>query len=255
VSDATSPSAAAYRLCPKCHHIYPASAGFCARDRTELCSDDRILAGKFILVRKIGEGNMGAVYEAEQPQMGRTVAVKVLRTDPEVMLRFEREVQASGSLNHANVVTVFDSGLTEDGRGYIAMEYLPGESLGHYLDRQGALPVERSLELWTQAVRAMSAAHAKGIVHRDLKPDNLFLATRTSDEGHAGTETVLKVLDFGIAKFQKRAMPAKGTAPGMVIGTMQYMAPEQMQGAEADPRADVYALGLILVEMLTARLP
>jgi serine/threonine protein kinase len=242
----------AYRLCPRCHYIYPGNSKFCGRDQSELVDDERILAGKFLLLRKIGEGNMGAVWEAEQPQIGRTVAVKILKPDPDVMLRFEREVKASGAINHKNVVTVYDSGVTDDGRGYIAMELLEGESLGQHLETHPVLAPTRALEIWTQAVRAMSAAHAKGIVHRDLKPDNVFLTRTSSDEGH---ETVVKVLDFGISKFNKGAPPSKGTAPGMIVGTMQYMSPEQLQGAEADPRADVYALGLLLVEMLTGRLP
>ena len=240
-----------YKLCPRCQHIYPATSSFCPRDRAELVADDRILAGKFLLQRKIGEGSMGSVYEAVQPQIGRTVAVKILRPDPEVMMRFEREVRSAGALNHANVVTIHDSGMTEDGRGYIAMELLEGESLTRHLEQQGPLAPMVALQLWAQAVRGISAAHSKGIVHRDLKPDNLFIARRTSDEG---AEAVLKVLDFGIAKFQRGA-PARGTTPGMVVGTMQYMAPEQLEGAEADPRVDVYALGLILVEMLTGQLP
>lgn len=241
-----------YKLCPSCHYIYPAADRFCARDRSELVVDERIFVGKYILLRKVGEGSMGAVYEAEQPQMGRKVAVKRLRPDPEVMLRFEREVQAAGAINHQNVVTIFDSGLTPDGAGFIAMEYLEGEHLAQYLEQRGAIPVSEALPLWQQAVRAMAAAHGKGIVHRDLKPENMFLSRQSRDEGGG---LVLKVLDFGIAKFHKRPTAAKGTTPGMIIGTMQYMAPEQLQGAEADPRVDVYALGLILVEMLAGRLP
>ena len=174
----TEPAAgtSAYRLCPRCHNIYGETAKFCARDREELVTDSRIFAGKYILLDKIGEGNMGAVYKAEQPQMGRTVAVKVLRGDLEVMQRFEREVHASGSINHANVVTVFDSGLTDDGRGYIAMEYLEGESLAKLMERSGPMATAPALELWVQAVRAMSAAHAKGIVHR-VRSSSVF-ATR-----------------------------------------------------------------------------
>ncbi len=241
-----------YKLCPSCHYIYPAADRFCARDRSELIVDERVFVGKYILLRKVGEGSMGAVYEAEQPQMGRKVAVKRLRPNPEVMLRFEREVQAAGAINHQNVVTIFDSGLTPDGAGFIAMEYLEGEHLAQHLEARGPLPVAEALPLWLQAVRAMAAAHGKGIVHRDLKPENIFLARQAGEESGA---PVLKVLDFGIAKFHKRPAAAKGTTPGMIIGTMQYMAPEQLQGAEADPRADVYALGLILVEMLVGRLP
>lgn len=156
-----------YKLCPRCQHIYPATDSFCPRDRAELVADDRILAGKFILQRKIGEGSMGSVYEAVQPQIGRTVAVKVLRPDPEVMMRFEREVRSAGALNHANVVTIHDSGLTEDGRGYIAMELLEGESLTRHLELHGPLVPMVALQLWAQAVRGISAAHSKGIVHRE----------------------------------------------------------------------------------------
>jgi serine/threonine protein kinase len=241
-----------YKLCPSCHYIYPAADRFCARDRSELVVDERIFVGKYILLRKVGEGSMGAVYEAEQPQMGRKVAVKRLRPDPEVMMRFEREVQAAGAINHQNVVTIFDSGLTPDGAGFIAMEFLEGEHLAQYIESQPPLSPSVALPLWLQAVRAMAAAHGKGIVHRDLKPENIFLSRQSGDEGGG---RVLKVLDFGIAKFHKRPTAAKGTTPGMIIGTMQYMAPEQLQGSEADPRADVYALGLILVEMLVGRLP
>lgn len=169
-----------YRLCPRCHHIYPGSSKFCGRDQSELVEDARILAGKFLLLRKIGEGNMGEVWEAEQPQIGRTVAVKILKPDPEVMLRFEREVQAAGAINHKNVVTLYDSGVTEDGRGYIAMEYLAGESLGQHLETHPVLPPTRALELFTQAARAMAAAHAKGIVHRD--PNFIFPVEKPGSE-------------------------------------------------------------------------
>lgn len=248
----SAPAGSAYASCPRCHAIYPAGAKFCGRDRSELTPDERVFAGKYILLRKIGEGNMGEVYQAEQPQMARTVALKILRRDPEVMKRFEREVQAVGSIHHANVVTIYDSGLAEDGRGYIAMEYLEGESLTRHLEEQGKLPLPRALALWLQAVRAMAAAHAKGIVHRDLKPDNLFIARWQRDEG---TEEQVKVLDFGIAKFHQGAAKFQGTTPGMLIGTMQYMAPEQMESGATDPRTDVYALALILVEMLARRLP
>ena len=222
----TEPAAAdsLYKLCPRCQHIYPAGNRFCPRDSAELIADSRILAGKFILLRQIGEGNMGAVYEAEQPQIGRKVAVKILRTDPEVMLRFEREVHSAGALNHANVVTIHDSGITEDGRGYIAMEYLEGESLTRHLEEHGPLPPEAALTLFAQAVRGISAAHSKGIVHRDLKPDNLFIARRTGDEG---TESVLKILDFGIAEVRGRS----GTGAAVRTG-----APERLRN-DAQPLA------------------
>jgi serine/threonine protein kinase len=252
VIESAPAAGSAYASCPRCHAIYPAGAKFCGRDRSELTPDERVFAGKYILLRKIGEGNMGEVYQAEQPQMARTVALKILRRDPEVMKRFEREVQAVGSIHHANVVTIYDSGLAEDGRGYIAMEYLEGESLTRHLEEHDKLPLPRALALWLQAVRAMAAAHAKGIVHRDLKPDNLFIARWQRDEG---TEERVKVLDFGIAKFHQGAAKFQGTTPGMLIGTMQYMAPEQMESGATDPRTDVYALALILVEMLARRLP
>jgi serine/threonine-protein kinase len=164
--------------------------------------------------------------------------------------RFEREAQIASSIDHPNAVTIFESGRAADGQAYIAMELLDGETLETRLQRQGPLPAPYVLELLLPAVRAVAAAHGRGIVHRDLKPDNIFIARKQTE---SGTEEVIKVLDFGIAA--RLTSAARRTEDGKTLGTPLYMAPEQLQGGEATLRSDVFALGVILTEALTGRLP
>ena len=235
-----------YKLCPKCRHIYPAASNFCPQDQTALVVSDDIIAGRYILSQMVGAGAMGKVYRAEDTQLGRTVALKLLNPAQDAHLRIDREAKAGGALDHDNVVRVYERGQHDDGRVYIAMEFLEGESLRQLLATQGKLPMKQALDLWLQAVRGVAAAHKKGIVHRDLKPDNLFLARREQDDG---TIEQLKVLDFGIAQLRSDR-PTRGT---MRIGTPGYVAPEQWQHGEATARSDVYSLGVILLEMLTGR--
>ncbi len=206
-------------------------------------SDD-IIAGRYVLVRRIGAGAMGTVFMAEDTQLGRRVALKLLKPAQDAQLRIDREAKAVGALDHDNVVRVYERGQHDDGRLYIAMEYLEGESLRQYLATMGRLPLRPALELWVQAVRGVAAAHKKHVIHRDLKPDNLFLAHREQDDGPLEQ---LKVLDFGIAQIRSEK-PTRGTVR---IGTPGYVAPEQWMHGEATARSDVYSLGVILLEMLT----
>ncbi len=212
------------------------------------------VAGRFRVVRKLGTGGMGAVFLAEQIEVGnRPAALKILLRklldDPEFLLRFQNEAASTGRIHHPNVVTIYGSGQTDDGTPYIAMEYLEGETLRGTIQRRGAIPVMECAEIIQQVARGLGAAHRLGIIHRDLKPDNIFL-TRSEED-----ELAVKVVDFGIAKLRESATH---TVTGMVLGTPQYMSFEQasgMRGEELDARSDLYSLGIIAYEMLTGRLP
>jgi serine/threonine protein kinase len=244
-------------FCATCRGVFPIEAATCDRDGSPLERVDQILAGRYALKHVLGSGNMGTVYRAVQLSMGREVAVKLMHSDlvrnPDLVERFEREAQAAATVDHPNAITIYDSGRSSDGQVYIAMELLDGESLSSLIERQTRLPPDRALELWLPAVKAMVVAHRRGVIHRDLKPDNIFVARRLSEDG--SEEEVVKVLDFGIAKLIQGGKRANQTVAGARIGTAMYMSPEQLEGREASPRSDVYALGLLLIEMLTGRLP
>ena len=211
--------------------------------------------GPYEITAKLGEGGMGEVFRARDSKLDREVAIKVLpqhlAADAEALARFEREAKAVAALSHPNILAIFDFG--RDGEtAYAAMELLDGETLRERLT-SGPLPVRKALEVAAQIAAGLAAAHARGIVHRDLKPDNLFL-TRDGQ---------LKILDFGLArqselhgsKSQLLAAPTQGpgTEPGAVLGTVGYMSPEQVRGEPADNRSDLFALGVVLYEMLTGR--
>lgn len=218
----------------------------------------RIVAGRFTILSRLGSGSMGAVYRARQNAMGREVALKIVRrdraSDAETRVRFEREARATSALTSVHTVTVFDFGEDEDGSWYLAMELLSGETLGERLRRMKRLPLAQALRITRQALASLAEAHGKGIVHRDLKPDNLFLCT-LPNAGERGE--LCKVLDFGIAKVlggDARVDPLE-TQAGTVFGTPRYMSPEQAQGLALDSRSDLYAVGLLLYQMLTGRAP
>ena len=209
--------------------------------------------GRYRIDALIGAGGMGQVYRARDPQIERDVAIKVLpadfAADAERLRRFEQEAHASGALNHPNVMTLYDVG-TADGRPYLVMELLDGETLRDCVGR-GAMPAARACEIAAAIARGLAAAHARGIVHRDLKPENVMV-TR---DGR------VKILDFGIAKLrvrdphldQRTATTPLRTAADTMLGTAGYMAPEQIRGEPADERADLFALGAMLFELLTGR--
>ncbi len=211
----------------------------------------QVLADRYRLDELLGEGGMGVVYRGEHVHMRKTVAVKLLHAQmtaiEEVVKRFEREAVAAGRIEHANVAGATDFGRLDDGTYYLVLEYVAGQSLREVIDRDGPLPVDRALGIARQIAAALGAAHQLDIVHRDLKPDNIQLVERGQ------SSDFVKVLDFGIAKL-KREVGTQLTQLGTVFGTPQYMSPEQASGKVVDARADLYALGLMLHEMLTGEI-
>lgn len=215
----------------------------------------RVLGERYALLRKIGQGGMGAVYEAEHLGIHRRVAVKVLEIPggvrSEAFLRFQREAHAATAIGHANIVEVMDFGRTDDGLAFMVLELLHGESLVDLMERAGVLPVGRIVRIAMQICEGLGAAHAKGIVHRDLKPDNVFLLPRGDDP------EFVKILDFGISKFA--VDPQSGeqlTQTGTSLGTPVYMSPEQIRARkDVDGRSDIWALGVIVFRALTGYFP
>ena len=206
------------------------------------------IAGRYDITRVIGEGGMGVVYEAYDTQVERRVAIKVVRSeclsDKKFITRFRREMEVTTKLRHPSTIRVFEHGSAEDGRPYMVMELLTGESLAERLER-GRIPEIEALQHARQIAESLSEAHENGIFHRDLKPDNIFIES-------VGVSTVVKVLDFGIAGgFDSTRL----TKAGEVFGTPQYMSPEQCNGLPLDHRTDIYSLGCILYEMLEGRPP
>ena len=214
----------------------------------------KLIGGKYRIVRLLARGGMGVVYEAQHTVVRRRFAIKFLRRDlaerRDILNRFQREAEAAGALENDHVTAAIDFSISDDGTPYIVMEYLVGESLAALLEREGRLPVGRAADLVGQACRGVGAAHAAGIVHRDLKPHNLFVCRRDD-----GTDFV-KVLDFGVAKLQAVDEASAATRTGVVLGTAAYMSPEQARGDKlVDKRADIYALGAILYELVSLRRP
>ncbi len=205
--------------------------------------------GRYRVRKRIGRGGMGEVWSAWDETLKREVALKILRTDRQdavAVARFEREVRATIELTHPNTVRVFDFGATEEGLSYYAMELLQGETLAQLVRREAPLTVERAAWLGLQVARALAEAHARGIVHRDIKPENIFVTHAGDEADHA------KVLDFGIARVDGAL---QGLTETGVVGTPQYLAPELLMGEPATGAADVYALGVVLFQMLTGELP
>jgi hypothetical protein len=243
--------------CPTCGSCYDAAAGACSTDGTDLTLSlpvERTIDGKYRLDRLIGRGGMGAVYEATDLRLGRSVALKIMLGrafgDRQALRRFEREAQACARLTHPNIVTVFDfGGIGADG-AFLVMELVQGRSLRTELDRRGHLPPAVIAVWFEQICEAAAAAHHRHIVHRDLKPENVVIASTVT-----GGE-IVKVLDFGLAKIRTATDEAGGlTNPGVVLGTAAYMAPEQLSGAEVDHRADVFAIGVMVAEAIVGERP
>nr|MDP9120437.1 serine/threonine protein kinase [Acidobacteriota bacterium] len=217
-----------------------------------------ILAGRYRIVAFRGRGAVGEVYEAQDGELDEPVAVKVLRPeiagDEQALRRFKREVQLARRVTHPNVCRVFDlvhhPGEPDGARLLLTMELLRGETLADRLERQGSMSPAEALPIVVQVVRALEAAHANGVVHRDLKSGNVFLV-----DGPGGSRAV--VTDFGLAGSTSALDPkaAKLTATGEMLGSPAYMAPEQVRGEEATPATDIYALGIVIFEMVTGQLP
>jgi TonB family protein len=268
------------KRCQNCNQVFIDSSRFCPRDGgnlEEVQSDlttragqpatgtqanldemmiGRVLAGRYRLLSKIGQGGMGAVYKGEHVKMNRSTAIKVLTSDlssnPEFVARFEREAEMASRIEHPNAVSIYDFGEAEGGLVYLAMEFLDGQSLSDIIKQEAPLPLDRVVSIACQAAEALDVAHRLGIVHRDFKPDNVMACRKT---GRLENEMV-KVLDFGIAK---QTLTEHGqaalTQTGFVLGTPQYMSPEQVAGENLDGRSDLYSLALVTYEMLSGAFP
>ncbi|MCC7001411.1 MAG: protein kinase [Gemmatimonadaceae bacterium] len=247
------------KICPTCGTEYPLSERFCPRDGTALRQANAqadllgsIVAERYHILKKLGEGGMGTVYLAEHVKMGRKSALKVMNpgmnTDPDAIARFNREASNASRLSHPNICGIYDFGETPDGLIYLAMEFIEGQALTALIEKGGALQPARAASIIHQTADALQIAHDAGIVHRDLKPDNIMIA-KTRD----GSDLV-KVVDFGIAKASS-SDAQKVTKTGLVVGTPEYMSPEQLAGDKLDGRSDTYSLALVAFNCLTGKLP
>lgn len=223
------------------------------KKREEADLRDTVVAGKYRILKRLGGGGMGCVYLAEHVMLRRKVAVKVLLPEwsqkPAIVERFLREARACARVSHENVISVMDHGVTPEGLAFMAMEYLEGEELRHLLLREGKLPWPRARRILRQAALALSAAHVKYVVHRDLKPANIFILSRPDEPDF------VKIIDFGIAKIADESETRQLTRSGMILGTADYMSPEQARGKAVNHLSDQYSLGVVAYEMLTGRVP
>ena len=247
------------KVCPQCGEEYETGDRFCPKDGAPLRPKGgadpmigRVIADRYLILARLGEGGMGRVYVAEHVKMNRQCAIKLmspsLMNDAESTTRFAREASNAARILHSNVAAVFDYG-EADKTVYLVMEYVDGESLSSLLAREVVLDPRRAIDIARQIADGLTAAHELGIVHRDLKPDNVIVAMKRD-----GRE-VAKVVDFGIAKAVSDLPKDALTRSGLVIGTPEYMSPEQLLGDPVDARADIYALGVMLYQMLTGAQP
>jgi len=249
------------KTCGTCSVHYPDAVEFCPRDGAKLPPpvDDRsvdpmigsTIDGRYIVESLLGEGGMGTVYAARHAIIDKRVAIKVLRkeaaADESSAQRFIIEAKAASKIGHQNIVDITDFGVLPAGNAYFVMEYLDGPTLGKLVHELKHIPPARAVAICIQVARGLSAAHGKSIIHRDLKPENIFVLEKD------GNADFVKIVDFGIAKDVKAGK--RLTAVGMVLGTPEYMSPEQATGQETDHRVDQYSLGCILYEMLTGDVP
>lgn len=247
--------------CPRCGTRYDDNQRLCPHDGTVLESDrtpemaavGRVLDGKYRLDAFLSRGGMGAVYEATHVMLNRKVAVKLISpalvSSPDTVRRFQREARAVTHLNHPNIVRVHDLGQTADGSLYIAMDLIAGEDLNAVIERSGTFEASRIVHILRQVVSALAHAHAQGIVHRDLKPHNIMIG-----RGQDGRD-LATLLDFGIAKTFEVDAQTKVTSTGFAVGTPHYMSPEQAGAGPVDARSDLYAIGVILYQMLAGEPP
>ncbi len=250
------------KTCPVCSTTYPDSDAFCPKDGTTLLMDEAasslvgsVIADRYLVTKLLGEGGMGQVYLAGHVRLPQQAAIKVLHSsmvqDPAAIARFNREAANAARIEHERVARVFDFGETNKGLVYLAMEFVPGRTLREVLEETGRLDPQRAANIVYQVAEGLDAAHRISIVHRDLKPDNILVV---SDE--PGVDRC-KVVDFGIAKAfdDSESRKTQLTQVGAIIGTPEYMSPEQVLGEQLDARSDVYALGVVAYHLLTGQLP
>jgi serine/threonine protein kinase len=247
-------------VCPACNARYEGEVTFCPKDGTQVISDPdqkeepslvgQVIADRYRLTKKLGEGGMGEVYEAQHIYIEKKVALKLLRpeimSNQEAVTRFYQEARSASAIGHENIVEIDDFGKLPDGRVYLSMEYLEGESLNDALQRP--MDLGRALDIVIQVCKGLAAAHVKNIVHRDMKPENVFLTKKDGKE-------VAKILDFGIAKVSGTEGNQHLTRTGTIFGTPHYMSPEQALGKALDHRTDIYSVGVIMYEMFTGTVP
>ncbi|MGB3863381.1 MAG: serine/threonine-protein kinase, partial [Candidatus Aminicenantaceae bacterium] len=251
--------------CPKCHSENTDTAKYCSECATSLpysediqpsftktletpieeLSRGTLFADRYEIIEELGKGGMGKVFRVEDKNIQEEVALKLIKpeiaVDEGMIERFRNELKMARKITHKNICRMYDLN-EEDGTPYITMEYVSGEDLKSLIRKQGKLSEERTIAIARQVCEGLAAAHELGVVHRDLKPQNIMI----DEKGNA------KVMDFGIA----RSVEAAGvTATGMIIGTPDYISPEQVEGEEADQRSDIYALGVILFEMVIGSVP
>ncbi|MDB4945967.1 MAG: Serine/threonine protein kinase [Labilithrix sp.] len=265
-----------FRWCPHCAQPHALSLRFCAAtgralddaihdtkaaraSRSKLAVFDTspfvgtLLDGKYRITRAIGSGGMGVVYEAEAIALGTTVAVKVVRphaSSPEVVARLAREAKLAGAVRHPNICSVIDDGVLASGDPYLVLEHLRGQALAAWMRRVAHPPVRAVVDIFLQVLAGLAAAHDARIIHRDLKPENIFLVDRGSSQDPA-----VKLLDFGLARDLGAHRSDPTTRPGVACGTLQYMAPEQLEGNATGPCSDVFSVGVMLYEAICGRHP
>lgn len=244
--------------CPTCGKCFDRDVINCTEDNSKLnftLPVERTIENRYRLEKLLGKGGMGAVYEATDLRINRRVAVKILSGakfgNREALRRFEREAQSAGRLNHRNIVTVFDYGVLSTEGAFLVMELVGGESLSQIFKREGKLDLETVFKWFSQILDGVEKAHRSGIIHRDLKPDNIFVERDQSGDKR------LCILDFGLARLNEMeiASPSNATMPGMIMGTLGYMSPEQLRGERADERADLFAVGVMIYEALFGEKP
>ena len=249
------------KFCPICEKRFGDESELCDADGARLKKSGteeerligRLMKGRYQVRKKLGAGGMGAVYLAEQVSIGRKVALKILHgafaADEEFVRRFRHEARMAASLNHHNIVTVYDFDQGDDGSLFIAMEYVDGRSLSEIIKQEAPLDIGRAVRLGWQIAEGVGAAHGVGVIHRDIKPDNIMVVG-------VGEKEEVKLMDFGIARLRDTGAMTRLTRSGVLMGTPAYMAPEQIEGGgEVSERTDIYALGLVLYEMLSGGAP